>query len=122
MLVYDYINCGLSLTVGSFLTLPPRHCLQIDGPRTSAPPTDDEQVVIYHYVIKSAAEYKAKTARGSGDLGRKGPEFRRHIEAACTCECTQAQDMSRQLGYAWLAKRALDSLGLASEEELGPML
>ena len=65
-----------------------------------------ERLVLNHYVLRSRAEYHAKTVRGSGAGNHKGVDFFRNTEAAAVENCTDAMALMR--GRAW--RRDLPSI------------
>ncbi len=53
-------------------------------------------MALYHYVLKSAAEFAEKMTRGSGAGNRKDWDFFLDVEAAATDNCTYGQEVARE--------------------------
>lgn len=71
---------------------------RVDGPTSPYPPTY-APLALHHYSIKSAAEFAAKAARGSGMGNRKGAAYRESVDARATDVCDQAAVVAAGVGF-----------------------
>ena len=66
---------------------------RVDGPKTAQ--FSGEKVVLNHYVLKSLADFNEKSARGSGDGGRKPLHFFHNMDKAMNANCTDAVSLMK---------------------------
>ena len=72
---------------------------EVDGPVNAAIRSD--QVLLFHYAIKSREDYAAKMARGSAMGNHKTWAFFDKVDAACTERCPQALELCRARNVSW---------------------